>query len=174
MANNYTTNAGAGGNTYASDDVGGVHYPYVKTAFGADDTATVTSATNPFPTHLTPNASNGITPWRSTVDLDESEEEVKASAGTVYGIIFTNTATSTRWLKFYNDTAANVIVGTTTPLVTIGLPGNASDDVTGVLSFPGGIKFTTAISVACTTGVADNDTGAPTANDVPFLTVLYA
>lgn len=174
MADNYTTNAGSGGNTFASDDVGGVHYPYVKTAFGAADTATLTSATNPFPVHLTPNGSNGITVWRSTDDLDETEEEVKASAGTVYGIIFTNTATSTRWLKFYNATAANVTVGTTTPLLTLGLPGNANDDVTGVLSFPGGIKFTTAISVAVTTGLADSDTTAPSANDVPFLTVLYA
>lgn len=115
----------------------------------------------------------GATIFRS-LDLDESEEEVKASAGTVYGAWVTNTATSTRWLKFYNATAANVTVGTTTPVITIGIPGNSSDDISGYFGAPGqGIAFSTAITVAATTGVADADTGAPAANDV-IVNIFYA
>lgn len=115
---------------------------------------------------LAPRTSGGMTIHRS-LDLDESEEEVKATAGQVYGLWFTNTATTTRWLKFYNDTAANVSVGTTTPVITIGLPGNTSDDISGALFGGGlGIPFSTAICAAATTGVADADTGAPAANDV--------
>lgn len=119
-----------------------------------------------------PHAAGGLSIFRS-LDLDESEEEVKASAGTVYGCWVTNTATSTRWLKFYNATAANVTVGTTTPVITIGIPGNSSDDISANFG-PGGMgfQFDTAISVAATTGVADNDTGAPSANDL-IVNIFY-
>lgn len=112
-----------------------------------------------------PHTTGGCSIFRS-LDLDETEEEVKATAGQVYGIWFTNTAATTRWLKFYNATAVNVTVGTTTPVLTIAIPGNTSDEITGVFSTTMGIAFDTAITVAATTGVADNDTGAPGANDV--------
>jgi hypothetical protein len=119
-----------------------------------------------------PHTAGGLTIFRS-IDLDETEEEVKGSAGQVYGLWVTNTATSTRWLKFYNATAANVTVGTTAPVITIGIPGNTSDDVSGNFG-PGGmgIAFDTAITVAATTGVADADTGAPAANDV-IVNIFY-
>lgn len=107
-----------------------------------------------------------------SIDLDETEEQVKATGGQVYGLWFTNTSTSTRFLKFYNATAANVTVGTTTPLITLGLPGNTSDDISGVFASANGITFDTAITVAATTGVADNDTGAPSANDV-IVNIFY-
>lgn len=113
-----------------------------------------------------PHTAGGLSIFRS-IDLDETEEEAKATAGCVYGMWVTNTATSTRFIKFYNATAANVTVGTTTPVITIGIPGNSSDDVSGNFG-PGGmgITFDTAITVAATTGVADADTGAPGANEV--------
>lgn len=118
-----------------------------------------------------PHTAGGLSTFR-TLDLDETEEDVKTSAGQVYGVWFTNTATSTRWLKFYNDTAANVIVGTTAPVITLGLPGNTSDDISGVFSSTMGIAFSAAICVAATTGVADNDTGAPGANEI-IVNVFY-
>ena len=119
-----------------------------------------------------PHTAGGLTIFRS-IDLDETEEEVKASAGQVYAVWATNTATTTRWLKFYNATAANTTVGTTTPVITIGIPGNTSDDISGNFG-PGGmgIAFGTAITVAATTGVADADTGAPAANDV-IVNIFY-
>jgi hypothetical protein len=100
-----------------------------------------------------------------TLDLDETEEDVKTAAGQVYGIYAFNTTNAILWLKFYNATAANVTVGTTTPVMTLGVPGNNDTDGAGfVIPFPVGIAFDTAICVAATTGVADNDTGAPGAN----------
>lgn len=39
MANNVTANPGTGGATFATDDVGGVHYPITKIAYGAEDSA---------------------------------------------------------------------------------------------------------------------------------------
>lgn len=110
---------------------------------------------------LQPRTGNGCTIFRS-LDLDESEEEVKATAGNVYGYCFHNKAATTMWLKLYNATAANTTVGTTTPVFTMGLPAGASGNV----GFPYPVGFATAISAAVTTGIADNDTGAPAANDV--------
>lgn len=118
-----------------------------------------------------PHTAGGLSIFRS-LDLDETEEDVKTSAGQVYAAWVTNFATTTRYLKFYNDTAANVVVGTTTPLITIAVPGNSSDDISAVLSGGGyGIAFSVAICVAVTTGLADNDTGAPAAND--FLANIF-
>jgi hypothetical protein len=172
MSDNFTANAGSGGSTFASDDIGGVQYPRVKISAGADGAATDVSLTNPMPASLVGVATNGLSIFRS-IDVDETEEEVKATAGTVYGCWVTNTATATRFLKFYNATAANVTVGTTTPVITIAIPGNTSDDVSAVFSVGGlGIKFDTAICVAATTAVADNDAGAPSANDV-IVNVFY-
>lgn len=53
MADNYVTDAGAGGNTYRSDDIGGVHWPYVKLAWGTDGTGTICDTANPLPCVLT-------------------------------------------------------------------------------------------------------------------------
>lgn len=110
---------------------------------------------------LQPRTANGCDIFRS-LDLDETEEEVKASAGNVFGYYFHNKAATTMWLKFYNATAANVTVGTTTPVMTLGLPAGASGNV----GLPYPVSFGTAISVAVTTAIADSDTGAPAANDV--------
>jgi hypothetical protein len=113
-----------------------------------------------------PHTAGGLSIFRS-LDLDESEEQVKATAGQIYGGFITNTSTGTRWIKFYNATAANVTVGTTTPVITWGIQGGATDDVAAVLNLGGmGVAFDTAISVAATTGVADADTGAPGSGDI--------
>ena len=173
MADNFQASAGTGdGVVFGSDDVSGTHYPRLKLIHGADNANDGdVSTANPLPVRVLPVAADGCDVFRS-LDLDETEEEVKATAGTVYGVIFSNLATATRFLKFFNATAASVTVGTTTPLLTIALPGNATDDITGVHSIPQGIKFSTAITVAATTGLADNDTGAPGANEV-VVNVLY-
>lgn len=109
-----------------------------------------------------PHTLGGLTVFR-TLDADETEEDVKTTAGQLYGYYIANLhASSFRYVKFYNATAANVTVGTTTPLLTLPIPPGAAAHV----EFSMGIAFGTAISVAATTGVADNDTGAPGANEV--------
>jgi hypothetical protein len=114
-----------------------------------------------------PHTSGGLSIFRS-LDLDETEEDIKTSAGQLYGYYFANTNASARYLKFYNATAANVTVGTTTPALTFYLPPTSA----GHIEFTHGIAFSTAITAAATTGVADNDTGAPGANEV-ILNAFY-
>lgn len=173
MADNVTANSGSGGPVIATDDIGSVHYTRIKLVHGADGTNDGdVSTANPYPVRVVGVATNGLSIFRS-LDLDESEEQVKATAGTVYAAWVSNTAASTRFLKFYNDTAANVTVGSSTPVITLAIPGNSSDDISAVLSAGGhGIKFDTAITVAATTAVADADTGAPDANDV-IVNIFY-
>jgi hypothetical protein len=113
---------------------------------------------------LIPRTSGGMTIFRS-IDIDESEEEVKGTAGQVFSISAFNLTAAPIYLKFYNATAANTTVGTTTPVLTFVVPGNADSDGAGfVWNNEIGFAFSTAISVAATTGVADADTGAPAAN----------
>lgn len=108
--------------------------------------------------------SGGMSIFRS-LDIDETEEDVKTSAGQVFSISAFNTTAAPLYLKFYNATAANVTVGSTTPVLTFVVPGNADSDGAGFIwNNDIGFAFGTAISVACTTGVADADTGAPGAN----------
>jgi len=120
-----------------------------------------------------PHTQGGLSIFRS-LDLDETEEDIKTSAGQLYGWYIFNAATSVRYVKFYNATAASVTVGSTTPVLTIPIPAATSGGVGMVFSVPGvhGIAFDTAISAAATTGLADNDTGAPSANDV-VINALY-
>lgn len=170
MADNFTANAGSGGSTFASDDIGGIQFPRVKLTIGADGSNDGdVSSSLPMPSRLVPVASGGCDVFRTT-SLVATSQTVKGAAGTVYGLIFSNLATATRYIKFYNS--ASPTIGTTAPLLTLPVPGNASDATSGVISFPQGIAFSTAITVACTTGLADSDTTAPTASTV-ILNVLY-
>ncbi len=53
MADNVTSNPGAGGYVFATDEVGGAHHPYSKIEYGADGEAIPVSTTNPLPVAVT-------------------------------------------------------------------------------------------------------------------------
>ena len=95
------------------------------------------------------------------VSILASDLDISTTPATLYGWHLFNGASATRFFKFYNSTAANTTVGTTTPFLTIPIPAGAAANV----YFPQGIRFSTAISAVCVTGVADNSTGAPGANE---------
>jgi hypothetical protein len=103
----------------------------------------------------------GLTIFR-TLDADETEEEIKATAGKLYGWYLYNDGAAEVYVKFYNATAANVTVGTTTPVLTIPVPAGSAANV----EYTNGITFSTAMCIAATTEVADNGTTAPAANQV--------
>jgi hypothetical protein len=112
-------------------------------------------------------AAGGATPYYN-LDVDESEDEVKATAGKLFALHVINLANAKRYLKIYNATAANVTVGTTTPVLSFPIPTMGDTNGAG-FTFPipsCGIQFSTAITIAATTGFADNDTGAPGNNEV--------
>jgi len=57
LADNFTTNPGTGGETFAADDIGGVLWPRLKISFGVDGDAADVHAGNPLPT--APNITRG-------------------------------------------------------------------------------------------------------------------
>lgn len=139
--------------------------PFIIAASSADDEAEVILWADPT-THrlltdftLSPETSGGLLIYRN-IDLDETGKSVKASAGQVYGWYLYNNAATTRYIKFYNKATAPT-VGTDTPVLTIAIPAGSAANV----EYNVGIAFDTGIGVGATTGVADNNTGAPDAND---------
>lgn len=71
-------------------------------------------------------------------------------------------ATDMRYLKIY-DKATAPTVGTDIPLMTIPLKPGEPTEIAGD---PQGVLFKLGLGVGATTGIADADTGAPSANDV--------
>ena len=155
MADNFVTNAGSGGSTFASDDVGpGVQYPRVKISVGADG-----------------SAQDGWTPARLISAATTNATSVKASAGELGFIYAVNLNTSVRYLKLYNKASAPT-VGTDTPIATLPIPGNTTG-AGFTLPIPEGITFSTGIAYAVTTGYQDSDTAAVAAGEI-FLFLGYA
>lgn len=110
--------------------------------------------------------SGGTTLYKN-IDVDQTEDQVKGAAGQIYWIHAINLSASVLYLKIYNVLAAGVTVGTTVPDLTFPIPTQGDTNGAGfTLSIPNGIEFGTAITIAATTGVADNDSGAPGANTV--------
>lgn len=88
---------------------------------------------------------------------------VKSSAGRVFGYHVVNTGAATRYLRFYNLTAAPT-VGTSVPMAVIPLPPNVSVSLVNDIPV---LTNTTGISYAITGGAADLDATAITnANEV--------
>jgi hypothetical protein len=167
MADGVAITAGSG-TTVATDDTAAGHVQLFKQAISTDASSALVPATaDGLANVLRPETSGGLSVWSSTSDLDETEEEVKATAGQVYGYHFHNNSTSVRYLKFYANTAAGTTVGVTATLFKIPLRQGG-----GHITIPQGVQFATGITVACTTGYGDADTGAPTTDDVQ-LTVFY-
>lgn len=111
---------------------------------------------------LAPRTSGGCSILKS-LDVDETEDEIKGSAGQIYGYFFFNAhASALRYLKFYDATAAGTTVGSTVPIFTMPIVAQTA----GHISFATPIACANGISIAATTGLADADTGAPGANEV--------
>lgn len=110
---------------------------------------------------LVPHTAGGLT-INNNIDVDESEDAVKATAGMLYALSVFNASAGVRYVKLYDDTVANVIVGTTAPVATFGVKAGEMFHY----NWPQGLAFANAITIAATTGVATADTGAPGANDI--------
>jgi hypothetical protein len=145
----------------------GVYAPdgsYNITILNSEDLAALVAAaesTDPVPVYLPI-----LTPYRNT-DVDQSEDAVKATPGKIYFIHAMNMAAEPRYLKFYDATVASVEVGTTVPVLEFPLSTLETTDGQGFcLAIPNGIDFSTAITIAATTGLGSLDAGAPGADEV--------
>jgi hypothetical protein len=73
---------------------------------------------------LLPVTSGGCSLYRK-VGLTATKDEVKATAGQIYSITLENVNAAVRYVKVYNAAAANVTVGTTTPVMTLRMPATS-------------------------------------------------
>jgi hypothetical protein len=80
--------------------------------------------------------------------LTNTDVAVKASAGRVYGYHVYNPNSSDIFIQFYDAGTGAVTVGTTTPKLSLVIPGGG---VLDAMSLPVPISFGTAITVAATT-----------------------
>lgn len=108
---------------------------------------------------LAPGTSGGLSVYRS-LDQGVTGGVVKASAGQMYGYYLYNGGSATRFVKIYDK--ATAATQADTPILTLPLPAGAAANV----SHPNGVAFAAGIGVRASTGVADNDTGAPGTNEV--------
>jgi hypothetical protein len=154
MADNLTLNAGSGGQTAATDEVSGVHFQRVKLTPGGSDVAQY-GATN--------------YRYRSAASSNQDSQLVKGSAGVLYGLTATNTASSVRYLRLYNHVDAPVAGDSADLFRTYAIPANG-----GIREqFPYGVLFGTGLGLRMTTDEGDAETTPVTAGDV-HLMIEYA
>lgn len=108
------------------------------------------------------------------VAVSSTDVSIKPSQCAVYGYTFINYNTTAVYVKFYNGTTANVVVGTTTPQCMIMVP--PGDGTTpGIVYLAADTVsyqyFQLACSIAVVTGSADNSTAAP--GTPIYIEVLY-
>jgi hypothetical protein len=105
----------------------------------------------------------GATPQRF-LDVDETEDEVKATAAVLYGYAYANLhATVVHYLKFYDGPASTVVVGTDVPKIVMPIqPKTAGHIHLGEK----GVDFPNGICIAALTGLADGDTTGAGTNEV--------
>jgi hypothetical protein len=96
-----------------------------------------------------------------SIDLDESEEAVCAGPADLYTIHCINLSTAVVYLKLYDGAPT---VGTTVPKMVLAIPTAGSSDGAGFTISFHGVRFSTSIYAAATTGVAHTDTTGPAAN----------
>lgn len=120
---------------------------------------------------VVPTTSGGCSIYRLLSANTTNGNNIKASAGQVYGWVFTNVNASPRFVKLYNKASAPT-VGSDTPVMTLVIPGNATGAGMVAAEFTSGVAFGTGIGVGITTAVADADTGAVAANEV-VVNLLY-
>ena len=120
---------------------------------------------------MTPRTSGGLlikncTSGDGSTALTNSAQEIKASAGQLFGWYIFNPNSVTAWVIIYNTAAASVTVGTTNPAMVLGIPAGAAANVVN----PMGIEFTNAGWSAAAVMTAANGNTAPTiALDANFL-----
>lgn len=115
--------------------------------------------TNALPVTPKPGSTGGT--LVATGSIQATATSIKASAAGLFGIDIFNSNTAPVYLQIWNTLVGSVTVGTTAPVMSIGIPAGAALE----RDFSNGIAFGTALVIAFTTTRAGG--GAPT-NSVDY------
>lgn len=132
MADNTTLNPGTGGDTIATDDISGIKHQLVKIEYGALDSATLVSTSNPLPVSLANTGSNA-----TAVKTDGS-----AVTQPVSGTVTANAGTGTMAVSA-SSLPLPTGAATSAKQPALGTAGSASSDVLTVQ----GVTSMTALKV---------------------------
>ena len=112
---------------------------------------------------LAPDAAQGASTTHHAISAATTNAtSVKASGGTINNIVVSNASAAVRFFKLYNLAAAPT-VGTSTPIATVLIPAGQTVNVG---CGPFGIRCSTGIAYALTTGIAVADVGAVALSDL--------
>jgi hypothetical protein len=154
---------------YRAVTMSGVNYMMLVSEDGSLQYGT---ATTPLVVSPAAATSGGCTPNSSISTAAVLETEIKATAGQLYQLVVTNIDATPVYARLYNDTAANTDQ-TDTPIQRFVVPTQGNGNGAGfVLPINIGQVYSTAITIRITTGAADTDTGALSANEV-FVSYCY-
>lgn len=103
-----------------------------------------------------------------SLTANSTAQEVKASAGGLYGFNIINLDTSDIYVKFYNIAAGSVNPASDVPIKTLFIPSGGSVFVEPECLLD---NFNTAISLRTVTGSADTSTTAPSTS--PIIELKY-
>lgn len=105
-----------------------------------------------------PQTTGGL-PLPFSASVNATKQQVKATAGLVYGWQILNNTAAIAYVQVFNLASASVTVGTTVPDYVIPLPGNSTTGAGATINIPIGITHSVGITIACTTTRGGN-TGA--------------
>jgi hypothetical protein len=145
--------------------------PQLTNALKVDGSAVTQPVSGTVTTNPAAATTGGATPGTFVSAASTNATSVKASAGTLYGVVLSNVNAAARYLKIFNKASAPT-VGTDTPVINLIIPGNAAGAGSNVHLGDIGVAFGTGIAFAITTGVALLDTGAVAASEIT-VTLLY-
>lgn len=144
--------------TYATEPIPAAQVSATQPVSGTV-TATVTGGTT-LPVTPTTTFTNSAATTNAT--------SVKATAGTVWSVVVSNTNAAARFLKLYNKASAPT-VGTDVPVLTVVIPATSVITVNGGAN---GIRFATGIAFAITAAATDADTTAVAAAEIKVSTTF--
>jgi hypothetical protein len=118
-------------------------------------------------TTLLPSATvGGANAVHSSLSLaTTAATQIKGSVGNLFSISLRNNSAGTRWVKLFNLASASVTMGTSTPVLNIGIGAGASRDITfpqGLRPAGGGLSY----SVTSGQAILDNTSTGLAAGDV--------
>ncbi len=123
----------------------------------------------PVQTSLTPVTTGGLSILSTITPNNTTAVVVKSGAGQLYKVRATNNSGTIAYIKIYNATSATA--GSGTPVDRIMIPAATTNGAGIVDTTDIGAAYSTGITYCLTTGIADNDTGAPAAST--YLVTFY-
>jgi hypothetical protein len=160
MADNVEADAGTGGAVFATDDVGGVHYPISKLAFGALDAVTLVEVAAGLPvnlvsaTSLTVTAVSTVTSITNVVTLGTISNALPTGTNTLGTVnLGTLAAPLTVVGSGAEDTALRVTIATNSSGVISVDDNDASITVDGTVAVSTVTSVTNVVAVAAVSTV---------------------